>query len=95
MSQKPSENTHDALDATITELMNDMKTMDGDSDEYATCLNRLERLTKLKKPRFYEKLSPDTLLLVGSNILGILIIVSYEHGHVIGSKALSHIIKPR
>ena len=95
MSQTPNENPHDALDATITELMHDMKTMDGDSEEYATCLNRLERLNKLRKPRFREKLSPDTLILVGSNLLGILIIVGYEHGHVIGSKALSHIIKPR
>lgn len=95
MSEKPSEDTQAALDATITELMHDMSTREGDSEEYATMLNRLERLNKMRKPRFREKISPDTLILVGSNLVGILIIVSYEHGHVIGSKALSHIIKPR
>jgi hypothetical protein len=90
----PNDNIHGSLDATITELMIDMKTRDGDSEEYATMLNRLERLNKLRKPSFREKISPDTLILVGSNLLGILIIVSYEHGHVLASRALNTIIKP-
>lgn len=78
-----------ALDPVILELANDMKAHDGDSEEYATCLNRMERLYKLKEKNTPKQLSPDTLLLVGGNLLGILIIVSYEHGRVVTSKALS------
>lgn len=79
----------DALENVIIDLATNMTTHDGDSEEYATMLNRLERLTKLRKPRFREKISPDTLLIVGGNLLGILVIVGHEQAHVITSKALS------
>lgn len=85
-----------SLIQTITELESDMRTKDGDSEEYATCLNRLERLYKLQ-----EKHSPksridlNTLILAGANILGIVIIVAYEHGHPVVSKALSQVGRTR
>lgn len=78
-----------ALERTILELEKDMQTRDGDSEEYATMLNRLERLYKLKEKNAPKRVSPDTLIVVGGNLVGILIIVAYEHGHVITSKALS------
>lgn len=92
---KKVDESQTALDETITQLMHDMKMMDGDSEEYATCLNRLERLMKQKEKFAPKRISPDTLVLVGANLLGIVIIVAWEHGHVISSKALSHIVKPR
>jgi hypothetical protein len=66
-----------------------MQTRDGDSEDYATMLNRLERLYKLKEKNAPRQISPDTLLIVAGNILGILVIVAYEHSHVVTSKALS------
>lgn len=95
MFEKKADNSHAALDATITELMNDMKTHDGDSEEYATMLNRLERLQKLKEKNTPRRFTPDTLLIVGGNLVGILIIVMYEHKNVITSKAMSQIGKLR
>lgn len=89
MFEKTLDETQAALDRTIIELQNDMQTRDADSDEYATMLNRLERLQKLKKPRFFEKISPDTMIIVAGNLVGIVIIVAYEHSHVVTSKALS------
>lgn len=88
MFEKRTDESQHQLDITITELMNDMKAMDGDSEEYATCMNRLERLYKLKEKNAPRRISPDTLVLVGGNLAGILIIVAYEHGRVITSKAL-------
>lgn len=85
----------DALDRTILELESEMATREGDSDEYATMLNRLERLHKLKEKNSPKRVSPDTWLMVGGNLAGIVLIVAWEHGHVITSKALSHILKPR
>lgn len=75
--------------------MNDMKSMDGDSEEYVTCMNRLERLYKLKEKNAPRRINPDTWLIVGGNLAGILIIVVYEHGHVIASKAMSQVGKLR
>lgn len=87
MFEKPSAEAV-ALEAVILALESDMQTRDGDSEEYATMLNRLERLHKLKEKTSPKGINPDTLILVGGNLLGILIIVSYEHAHVIASKAI-------
>lgn len=78
----------EGLDLTIKSLEDEMLTRDGDSEDYATMLNRLERLYKLKEKHSSRRVSPDTLILVGGNILGIIIIVGYEHSHVIATKAL-------
>jgi hypothetical protein len=87
--EKTPDETQVALEKTIVELQHQMQNADADSEEYATMLNRLERLTKLKKPRFLDKISPDTMFIVGGNLVGIVIIVAYEHSHIITSKALS------
>lgn len=77
-----------SLDKTITTLESDMRSMDGSTEAYASALNRLERLYKLKEKHSPRRINPDTALIVGGNLLGILIIVSYEHSRVITSKAL-------
>lgn len=95
MFEKRTDEAQISLDNTITELMNDMKALDGDSEEYATCMNRLERLYKLKEKNAPRRVSPDTVVLAASNLIGILIIVVYEHGHVITSKAMNQVGKLR
>ena len=39
--------------------------------------------------------SPDTLLIVGANLIGILLILNYEKLDIVSSKALSFILKAR
>lgn len=77
-----------ALEAVILELETEMSTIGGDSEEYATMLNRLERLYKLKEKNSPKHIDPNTWLIVGGNLAGILIIVFYEQAHVVTSKAL-------
>ena len=78
-----------ALEATSKDLETQMLTFDPDSDEYGTLLNRLERLKKLQASNSPKQISPDTLIIVGGNLVGILIIVMHERANVITSKALS------
>jgi hypothetical protein len=82
--EKRTDDTQSSLDKTIASLMDDMSSMDGDSEEYATCMNRLERLYKLKEKNAPKRVSPDTIALV-----------AYEHGRVITSKAMSQLGKLR
>lgn len=83
----------EGLDQTIAELERDMQGHDGDSEEYATCLNRLERLYKLKEKHSKKRISPETWLMVGANLAGIIIIVAYEHGHALTSRAINQVGK--
>lgn len=41
------------------------------------------------------KVSPDTLLLVGANILGLILILNYEKMGIVTSKALNFVLRGR
>jgi hypothetical protein len=80
------------IDKHTAELLNNYH----DDEEYAHRVDQLSKLCKLQEtqsPKF--RVSPDTLALIGANLLGIVIVVAYEHAHVITSKAFSSIIKPK
>lgn len=85
----------DPLDVTIAELLADMKGYSGDDPEYATMLAELERLYKLKtENRRRFAVSPDTAAIVVGNLVGIFVIVAYERGHVMTTRAKDFIVKP-
>ncbi len=65
------------------------------SDEYTAASESLERLYKAKSLTPIRKVSPDTILIVVGNLLGIGLILTYEKADVITTKALSFIIKGR
>jgi len=56
-------------------------------------LEIVEKREKIKSAKW--KFSPDTLLVVGGNLLGIGFIIWHEKLNVISSKALSFVIKGR
>jgi len=53
----------------------------------------LEEYDKLAKNNW--KVSPDTLLVVAGNLLGIVLILTYEKANIITTKALNFILKGR
>lgn len=53
----------------------------------------LEEYEKLSKSDW--KVSPDTLLVVAGNLLGIVLILTYEKGNIITTKAINFILKGR
>jgi hypothetical protein len=77
------------LDHAIEQLELDLQMTDGDSKEYAKKVKNLERLYVLKIKSDRQGISPDTIVIVLGNLLGILIVVGYERAHVIGSRAIN------
>ena len=85
----PSANTY--VDGQIARIVVVMQEKEVDSKEYADLLERLGRLQKLRQDEKPDKASTDTLLTVGANLLGILLILNHEHLNMITSKALPFI----
>jgi hypothetical protein len=83
------------LNAAMTHILDEMETFGPDSPEYSAMLGHLERVNALRKSEDRREVSPDTMFLVIGNLLGILIIVAYEQKHVMSSKSLPFVLKPK
>ena len=84
------------VDDEIKSVALDMSTLDMDSEEYSTRMKHLERLNGLRyAEERANRISPDTVALVVGNLVGILIIVSYEQTHVMTSKAFGMLFNRR
>lgn len=64
-----------------------------DSQEYAKMLSSVERIHQMMDIKKPSSVSRETLLTVGANILGILLIIKHEDVNVITSKALGFVIR--
>lgn len=64
-----------------------------DSAEYAKLLGNADRVRGMMEIRKPSPVSRETLLTVGANILGILLIIKHEDVNVITSKALGFVIR--
>lgn len=80
-----------AIDIVLLEL----NTTDPETEQHNVLLTKLERLHKMRivTPDARKPVSPDALITAGASLAGILIIVSYEHAHVIASKGLGFVLK--
>lgn len=65
------------------------------SNDFAKTTEQLDSLYKIKAQNKPDRVSKDTLLTVIANLAGIGLILSYEHAHVVTSKALSFVMKTR
>lgn len=82
------------LDKVLDELLIDLQNEEHDSDRYATIMERVIKLYQLKEvdtKSAPERISPDTLMKVSGNLLGIMLIVGHERAHVVTSKALTFV----
>lgn len=84
-----------SIDYVLTGAYLELKKHDPHTDTYATILERIIRIEKLKVETQPKRISPDTLALIGANIAGIVLIISHEHASVITTKAMSLLLKPR
>lgn len=83
------------LEKEIDAAIASMAELSADSDEYAKIARNVEMLCKAKS---YEKksfVSPDTVIAVVANLLGIGLVIGYEQANVIRTKAMGMIIRPR
>lgn len=83
------------LDVKIEAVLAEMDMTEPGSEEYAKLLASVERLHKIKAEERKDRVSRDTLAIVAGNLLGIFLIVAYEKGHVLTSKAFNSVIRPR
>lgn len=84
---------NELLNGEIGRIRNRMLEVDMNSEEYERLLNAFEKLIKLQNEVKGSGVDPNTVLVVSSNILAILIIVSYEQGHIIASKGLQFLVR--
>lgn len=87
-----------ALDLKIEALLQEVESCDYDSPEYEDALERLTDLMEVKKldvARKREPISPNTVISALTSLGGIALILFWEHAHVVTSKAMSFIWKPK
>lgn len=83
------------LDQEIISALETLENQEATSDEYGVVVDRIAKLHKLKSEERLKLPSMDTVLVVGANVFGILWITRYEREHVISSKALGFVMRPR
>jgi hypothetical protein len=83
------------LKQEIISALEELETLRDDPEKYNATVDRIAKLHKLKSEERLKLPSMDTALVVGANIFGILWLTRYEREHVISSKALGFVMKPR
>lgn len=90
-TRKPPPKTK--LDVVIEALLDRMAEEFYDAVEYAKMVEQLSKLYKLKEINVPKRPSPDTLLLIAGNLIGIVLILGYEQKNVITSKAIGFVLR--
>lgn len=81
------------LQKEITRLFAELKTLHPDSEEYNKVADQAAKLYKLQEIDSKQKVSKDQMVAALTSLAGIVIVVSYEHAHVIAAKAFSLVKK--
>lgn len=80
-----------ALERAIRDLNRHVVADEG----YMKTMDLIIKLHKMKIEEKASRVSRDTLVLVGANLLGIFMIIKHEHVNVITSRAIGLLLKPR
>ncbi len=83
------------FDELIAKLLKEMDAIGSASPEYPKKLAMLEKLYALKAKESREPISKNTMAIIAGNLVGILLIVAYEQKHVLQSKGLGQLIRPK
>ena len=83
-----------AIQAEAQKILDAMQEYGPESPEYPILIERYKALNDLRLKKSWT-VSPDTVLIVAGNLIGILIIVAYEQKNVLTTKALNFSVKPK
>lgn len=89
--RKPKEKS--VLENAILDLHNQMDSVEADSQEYSKMADQLIKLYRLRDHDGRKRVTPDTLVIAGTNLLGIAMIIHHERAAVIATKALGFVRK--
>ena len=81
------------LEEELVRVLAELPMHQAGSQEYAKLMNSVERIHSMMDVKSPSPVSRETLLTVGANILGILLIIKHEDVNVITSKALGFVIR--
>ena len=95
MFTKKSKTELPGLEKAIDELLHEMHSVNGDSEEYAKMVKQLGALYTIRDQNGPKRVSPDTIAIVAGNLAGIALIVGHERAGIVTSKALSFVMKLR
>lgn len=84
-----------ALESELDRVLIRLKTEMPNSEDYTKTLSLVERLHEMLDEENPDVVSKNTLLIVGGNLLGIIMILKHENLNVITSKALGFVIRAR
>lgn len=84
-----------SIDKAIDRLLTEMAIFDVTSEDYATYVEQLDRLYKIRDRETSDHVSKDALVAAGASLAGIIAILSFEKANVITSKALGFVVKSK
>jgi hypothetical protein len=84
-----------SLEIETERLIEVLKTMDPATNEnYSHVADQVVKLKKLLiESDSKKRVSPDAMAAAATNLVGILMILNFEHAHVMTSKALGFVVK--
>lgn len=83
------------LEIAVNRALRDLGNYQIGSDEYEKAVDSIVKLHKMKVEEKPSSVSKDTLILAGTNLLGIFMVIKHEGVNVITSKAMNLLLKPR
>jgi hypothetical protein len=83
----------DPLDTAYTRAVAWTEMFNPDDEEYAKTVDQIVKLHSIKTAPSPNRVSPDTMAIVGANLAGIAAVLFHEQAHVVASKAFSLIMK--
>lgn len=83
------------LEKEIERAVQRLSDWDVATEEYDRLLNTISRLEEIKAEEKPDRLSKETMAVLGTNLLGIILILRYEQLNVITSRAMSLLIRPK
>jgi len=81
------------IDLEIERVLSKLSNMSPESDGYQKAVTNLKTLYESRSQKTTRSINMDTVLTVGGNLLGILLILNYEQAHVVVTKAITFVMK--
>lgn len=83
------------LKVEIDRAIRDMANHPVGTQDYVRTLDQVVKLHKMMEEEKSSLVSKDTLVVVGANLLGIIMIIKHEFVEIVSQRALSLVIRPR
>jgi hypothetical protein len=81
------------LDEEIERLILELKNEKPDSEPYVKIVDNLKVLCEAREKKNPLQMNADTLLAIGANVIGLVIVLNFEKANIITSKAFGMLWK--